>query len=157
MQRARRDAEERAEVTGCQWAIAIVANNIQNQDQGEWCIRHGKEPEHNHGSLHASGLVNLHNERRFIRNLLIAGMDPKRARTIAFQQFAKDTVRMANICLQCVIFTTTLLASGKIVNMYRLPIDLAMLILQKDIFFPNKINDETKAIDNKAFFSLVKV
>ncbi|KAI0999739.1 hypothetical protein K3495_g8459 [Podosphaera aphanis] len=91
-------ASRASKITECKWAISIIASNITEEPgQEKWFIRLGNTPEHNHGAVHASGLANRRPRARgnevqvYLKNAITSGIDLKRARSLAYQQFAKDS------------------------------------------------------------------
>ncbi|RKF56195.1 hypothetical protein OnM2_083010 [Erysiphe neolycopersici] len=143
-------------VTGCKWVIAIVPNSIQTPDQGGGVLDMAKNQSITMEiNVHASGLSNHRRRARTdkmricIRKLLIADVDPKVARTVAFQQFAKDTDGQ-NIFIMRDIHNEGVRVRQNDV-MYKLPIDMAMPLIQKDFF--SRYDNETKAISMLSFVS----
>ncbi|KAI1000408.1 hypothetical protein K3495_g7788 [Podosphaera aphanis] len=86
-----------SKISGCKWAIGIIASNIAESGQGKWFTRLGITPEHNHGAVHASGLANHRRRARgneaqaYLKNTIISGIDPKSARSLPCQQFSKNS------------------------------------------------------------------
>lgn len=74
----------------------IYTYNIQdpNGSEAQWSFRFGKSTEHNHGGVNASGLAHHRRQARgkevsqFIKRTVTAGVEPKRARILTYQQFS---------------------------------------------------------------------
>ncbi|RKF79098.1 hypothetical protein GcC1_049032 [Golovinomyces cichoracearum] len=84
----------------------IYPDNIQdpNGPEAQWSFWFGKSTEHNHGGVHASGLANHCRQARgeevsqFIKRTVMAGVEPKRAQILIYQQFSD---RAENPILTC--------------------------------------------------------
>ena len=135
--------------TECKWAISIIASNIAEPSQGKWFIRLGNTPEHNHSAVHASGLANHRRRARnnevqvYLKNAITSGIDPKRARLLAYQQFAKNSDGENMFTLKDIYNEKDHLIQHDII--YKTPIELAILILEKDFFFNYECDDRTNS------------
>ncbi|KAI0991758.1 hypothetical protein K3495_g16429, partial [Podosphaera aphanis] len=128
-----------SKITGCKWAISIIASNIAEPGQGKWFTGGlGNTPEHNYGAVHASGLANHRRRARgdevqlYLKNAITSGIDPKRERSLAYQQFSKNSDGENMFISKDIYNEKDRLRQHEI--MYKTPIKPAILILEKDFF-----------------------
>ncbi|KAI0996315.1 hypothetical protein K3495_g11865 [Podosphaera aphanis] len=144
-----------SKITGCKWAISIIASNIAEPGQGKWFTRLGNTPEHNHGAVHASGLSNHRHRARgnevqvYLKNAITSGIDPKRARSLAYQQFSKNPDGENMFILKDTYNEKYRLRNHGI--MYKTPIDIAIFISREGFFFDYECDDYTNAITSLFF------
>ena len=105
--------------------------------------------------MHASGLANHRRRARnnevqvYLKNAITSGIDPKRARLLAYQQFAKNSDGENIFTLKDIYNEKDRLRQHDII--YKTPIELAILILEKDFFFDYECDDRTNSITSLFF------